>query len=98
MAGLLFAASVGYPVLAELFLAKEVAVLAVCGAGAAAYGAGGDLYLTKPFGLEELVDHLTPVVRREWIDAAEARLLALLGADAARAARPAPMRSVAAGR
>ncbi|AMY17668.1 UDP-glucose 4-epimerase [Rhodococcus sp. PBTS 1] len=41
---------------------------------------------------------LTPVVRREWIDAAEARLLALLGADAARAARPAPMRSVAAGR
>ncbi|WP_068365908.1 NAD-dependent epimerase/dehydratase family protein [Rhodococcoides kroppenstedtii] len=41
---------------------------------------------------------LTPVVRREWIDAAEARLLALLGVDAARAARPAPMRSVAAGR
>ncbi len=38
MAGLLFAASLGYPVLSRLFLAKEAAVLIVCAAGAAAYG------------------------------------------------------------
>ena len=30
----------------------------------AAYQAGGDGYLTKPFGLEELVDHLQVTVRR----------------------------------
>lgn len=31
---------------------------------AAAYAAGADGYLTKPFSLEEVVDHLTGVVRR----------------------------------
>jgi two-component system OmpR family response regulator len=30
----------------------------------AAYAAGGDDYLTKPFGLEEVIDHLRPLVRR----------------------------------
>lgn len=30
----------------------------------AGYAAGGDDYLTKPFGLEEVVDHLRPIVRR----------------------------------
>ena len=59
MAGLLFAASVGYPVLAELFLAKEVAVLAVCVAGAAAYGAA--LLLFRAVTLSELKG----VLRRE---------------------------------
>jgi putative peptidoglycan lipid II flippase len=59
MAGLLFAASIGYPVLAELFLAKEVAVLAVCGAGAAAYGAA--LLLFRAVTLSELKG----VLRRE---------------------------------
>jgi two-component system, OmpR family, response regulator len=31
---------------------------------AAAYAAGGDDYVTKPFGLEEVVDRLQPIVRR----------------------------------
>lgn len=30
----------------------------------AGYAAGGDDYLTKPFGLEEVVEHLRPLVRR----------------------------------
>jgi DNA-binding response OmpR family regulator len=30
----------------------------------AGYAAGADDYLTKPFGLEEVVDHLQPIVRR----------------------------------
>ncbi|MBN9240206.1 MAG: hypothetical protein BGO97_10870 [Micrococcales bacterium 70-64] len=30
----------------------------------AGYAAGADDYLTKPFGLEEVVDHLRPLVRR----------------------------------
>lgn len=30
----------------------------------AAYAAGGDDYVTKPFGLDELIDHLEPIVRR----------------------------------
>ena len=38
MAGLLFAASIGYETLSRLFLAKEIAVLVVCGAGAVVYG------------------------------------------------------------
>lgn len=33
-------------------------------ARAAGYAAGGDGYVTKPFGLDELVDHLYPIVRR----------------------------------
>ena len=39
MAALLFAASVGYETLSRLLLAKEIAVLIVCGAGALVYGA-----------------------------------------------------------
>ena len=39
MAGLLFAASVNYALLSRIFLAKEIAVIVVCGLGAAAYGA-----------------------------------------------------------
>lgn len=31
---------------------------------AAGYAAGGDDYITKPFGLEEIVDHLKPLVRK----------------------------------
>ncbi|MCV0414208.1 MAG: murein biosynthesis integral membrane protein MurJ [Brevundimonas sp.] len=38
MAGLLFAASLAYPTLSRLFLAKEIAVLVVCAVGAGAYG------------------------------------------------------------
>ena len=38
MAALLFAASLAYPLLSRLFLAKEIAVLVVCAAGAGAYG------------------------------------------------------------
>ncbi len=38
MAALLFAADVFYPQLSRLFLAKEIAVLVVCGAGAGLYG------------------------------------------------------------
>lgn len=38
MAGALLAAGIGYETLSRLFLAKEVAVLVVCGAGAALYG------------------------------------------------------------
>lgn len=30
----------------------------------AGYAAGGDAYITKPFGLEEVVEHLYPIVRR----------------------------------
>ena len=30
----------------------------------AGYAAGGDDYVTKPFGIEELIDHLQPIVRR----------------------------------
>lgn len=30
----------------------------------AGYAAGGDDYITKPFGLEEVIDHLRPIVRR----------------------------------
>lgn len=30
----------------------------------AGYAAGADEYLTKPFGLEEVVEHLNPIVRR----------------------------------
>ncbi|MFJ6025487.1 murein biosynthesis integral membrane protein MurJ [Brevundimonas sp. NPDC092305] len=39
MAGALFAADVFYGLLSRVFLAKEIAVLVVCGAGAALYGA-----------------------------------------------------------
>ncbi|MBU1384833.1 MAG: murein biosynthesis integral membrane protein MurJ [Alphaproteobacteria bacterium] len=39
MAGVLAGAGIGYEVLSRLLLAKEVAVLAVCGAGALVYGA-----------------------------------------------------------
>uniref|UniRef100_UPI0025981086 polysaccharide biosynthesis C-terminal domain-containing protein n=1 Tax=uncultured Brevundimonas sp. TaxID=213418 RepID=UPI0025981086 len=38
MAGLLFAASLAYPTLSRLFLAKEIAVVVVCAVGAGAYG------------------------------------------------------------
>lgn len=38
MAALLFAADIFYPQLSRLFLAKEIAILAVCGAGAGLYG------------------------------------------------------------
>jgi putative peptidoglycan lipid II flippase len=38
MAALLFAASVGYETLSRIFLAKEIAVLVVCAAGAVVYG------------------------------------------------------------
>lgn len=38
MAAGLLAAGIGYPVLSQIFLAKEVAVMVVCGAGAALYG------------------------------------------------------------
>lgn len=31
---------------------------------AAAYSAGGDGYVTKPFGLEEIIDYLAPIVSR----------------------------------
>jgi putative peptidoglycan lipid II flippase len=39
MAALLFAAGVCYPELSKLFLAKEIAVIVVCGVGAVCYGA-----------------------------------------------------------
>ncbi|HRO33094.1 MAG TPA: murein biosynthesis integral membrane protein MurJ [Brevundimonas sp.] len=39
MGGLLLAAGIAYPALARLLLAKEVAVVLACGAGAAVYGA-----------------------------------------------------------
>ena len=38
MAALLFAADVFYPQLSRIFLAKEIAVLVVCGVGAGLYG------------------------------------------------------------
>ena len=38
MAALLFAASVEYALLSRVFLAKEIAILVVCGVGAALYG------------------------------------------------------------
>lgn len=38
MAGLLLLASINYGLLSRIFLAKEIAVLVVCGLGAAAYG------------------------------------------------------------
>ena len=39
MAAILFAASINYRLLSHVFLAKEIAVLIVCGAGAVLYGA-----------------------------------------------------------
>jgi putative peptidoglycan lipid II flippase len=59
MAALLFAAGVAYPLLSDLFLAKEAAVLIVCGAGAAVYGAG--LLVFRAVSLSELKG----VLRRE---------------------------------
>ena len=40
----------------------------------AAYRAGADSYVTKPFGLEELVDHLQPIVRRLGLSPASRRV------------------------
>ena len=39
MGGLLFLASLNYPLLSRLLLTKEIAVLIVCGVGAVIYGA-----------------------------------------------------------
>ena len=52
MAGVLVAAGIGYDLLSRLLLAKEVAVLAVCGAGALVYGAC--LVLFRAVSLAEL--------------------------------------------
>lgn len=40
----------------------------------AAYAAGADDYLTKPFGVEEIVEHLRPVVRRLGLAASSRRV------------------------
>ena len=39
MAGLLVVAGIGYPTISRVLLAKEIAVLVVCGAGALVYAA-----------------------------------------------------------
>jgi putative peptidoglycan lipid II flippase len=52
MAGVLFAASVGYGFLSQLFLVKEIAVLVVCGVGAVVYG--GCLVLFRAVSVSEL--------------------------------------------
>jgi putative peptidoglycan lipid II flippase len=59
MAALLLAAGIFYPELSKLFLAKEIAVLIVCGAGAAAYAAS--LFLFRAVTPAEL----KAVLRRE---------------------------------
>jgi putative peptidoglycan lipid II flippase len=59
MAGCLVAAGVGYETLSRVLLAKEIAVLAVCAAGAAIYGAG--LLLFRAVTVAEL----KAVLRRE---------------------------------
>lgn len=59
MAAVLMAAGVGYETLSRLLLAKEVAVLVVCGVGAAVYGAS--LLLFRAVTLTEL----KAVLRRE---------------------------------
>ena len=40
----------------------------------AGYAAGADDYVTKPFGIEELIDHLQPVVRRLGLAASSRRV------------------------
>jgi len=59
MAAVLLAASIGYPVLKDLLLAKEIAVLAVCGVGGLVYG--GCLFA---FGAVTLAE-MKAVLRRE---------------------------------
>lgn len=59
MGGVLFLAAWQYPLLSRLFLAKEIAVLVVCGVGAAVYGAS--LLLLRATSLRELKG----VLRRE---------------------------------
>ena len=59
MAAVLVAAGVGYETLIRLLLAKEVAVLVVCGAGAVVYGAA--LLLFRAVTVAEL----KAVLRRE---------------------------------
>ena len=52
MAAALFAASVNYGLLSRIFLAKEIAVLIVCGVGAVLYGAC--LFLFRAVTVSEL--------------------------------------------
>ena len=59
MAAVLVPAGVFYPELSRLFLAKEIAVLVVCGVGALVYGAA--LVLFRAVSLAEL----KAVLRRE---------------------------------
>lgn len=44
----------------------------------AGFAAGGDDYITKPFGLEEIVEHLYPIVRRLGLTPASRRVADLV--------------------